>query len=595
MKTVLGLSMSSTGLGWVLLDESDTTGAVLDHDAFDFGADAVGDGDVSRHVAAVRGAQAIATSDGHRITSVGVTWTDDVDGQANLLLKSLPDLGFENVTVVRLPHAASQWARAFGPVLGFRKCAVCVIESAAVTVLAAGNGTVRTSVTHMRESADGLSRWLSSVFEKNGWEPDRVFLVGPRGDLELISSSLQQTLPMPVEASEDVQLALARGTAIAVAPDAKIIDLQVNSAEDDTRHKQPIWPRRKPRPRPAKKPARPDLPKADEIEAWTAALKPARPRPVAPVRAPADSVTTTMPAVPVAETVEPARVAAAAEPTVEAKAPEASPAENEVAEVKAEVVEVQAVQDEAVQTKVIELPVPAPIEPVVAEPKSSTASNEAAGDETTKIDTAGVDTADDKTAVIATVTAPRPDRKRRWPAWYGPHARAATVVLVGLVAFFSLGPLLGGQKDTKPAEQLPASGSATTSISVHAVPSPLPPPTVASIHQVAGEPLAPPLPEAMPPAVPAIEAAAPVDVVEPAPPAAAEPLPTAAEPVTAAPVAAPAAIAEPAPATLPPAPEAPAPAPEAPAADAPPPGEPVAPPPPDPIMVVLGPLFGALP
>ena len=43
----------------------------------------------------------------------------------------------------------------------------------------------------MRESADGLSRWLTEVFEENRLQPDSLFLVGSRGDLELISGSVE--------------------------------------------------------------------------------------------------------------------------------------------------------------------------------------------------------------------------------------------------------------------------------------------------------------------------------------------------------------------------------------------------------------------
>ena len=60
MEAVLGLSMTSTSVGWVLLDGQDADGVVIDHDAFDVLADVAAHDDFSRHLAAVRGAQAIA-------------------------------------------------------------------------------------------------------------------------------------------------------------------------------------------------------------------------------------------------------------------------------------------------------------------------------------------------------------------------------------------------------------------------------------------------------------------------------------------------------------------------------------------------------
>ena len=89
---------------------------------------------------------------------------------------------------------------------------------------------LRTSVTHMRESVDGLARWLTDVFDGNHWQPDTLFLVGSRGDLELISETLEEALPMPVVASDDAQLVLARGAALAVSADTDVAAVQADSA-----------------------------------------------------------------------------------------------------------------------------------------------------------------------------------------------------------------------------------------------------------------------------------------------------------------------------------------------------------------------------
>ncbi len=100
METVLGLSLTSTSVDWILVDRNDTDGTALDHDSFDI-ADAATGADASRQLAAVRGAQAIAASSGHQVRSIGVTWTDDVDTTAVSLLKALPEWGFDNVVAVR--------------------------------------------------------------------------------------------------------------------------------------------------------------------------------------------------------------------------------------------------------------------------------------------------------------------------------------------------------------------------------------------------------------------------------------------------------------------------------------------------------------
>lgn len=214
MNTVLGLSMTSTGIAWVLLENENGETKTLDHDHFTVVADIATDGDISTHEAAVRGARAIASASGHRVDTICLTWSADVAAKAELLRKSLSDMGFGRIVPVRMAHAARSWAHALGPGDGFDGCAVCVVESSAVTVVSVHGETVRTAMTHMRESADGLGRWLTGFFDDEEMQPQRLYLIGARGDLELISGPLEQALGVPVVSSDDVQLALACGAAL---------------------------------------------------------------------------------------------------------------------------------------------------------------------------------------------------------------------------------------------------------------------------------------------------------------------------------------------------------------------------------------------
>src|SRR5690606_19205495 len=126
--------MTSAGVAWVLMQGTGPDAVTLDHDHFSV-ADTATDGDISRHQAAVRGACAIAEASGHRVTSIGVTWSDDVEAKATLLVKALPDMGFADVVTVPLADATQTWAHAFGRTLGFERCALCVVEPSAVTVV----------------------------------------------------------------------------------------------------------------------------------------------------------------------------------------------------------------------------------------------------------------------------------------------------------------------------------------------------------------------------------------------------------------------------------------------------------------------------
>ncbi len=104
MGTVLGLSLTPSRVGWVMLGGSSVDSETLDHDICDVGSGS-DDGDLARYLAAVRGVQAIAATGGQDLTTVGVTWTDGAAAVASLLLEALPDLGFEKVVSVRLAAA----------------------------------------------------------------------------------------------------------------------------------------------------------------------------------------------------------------------------------------------------------------------------------------------------------------------------------------------------------------------------------------------------------------------------------------------------------------------------------------------------------
>ena len=105
VEPILGLSMTSSKVGWVVLDGSGLDAATLDHDVFDLAGGSADDDDISKQVAAVRGVQAIAAAGGQDLRSIGVTWTADATATAFQMLSSLPDLGFDTVVMARLAEA----------------------------------------------------------------------------------------------------------------------------------------------------------------------------------------------------------------------------------------------------------------------------------------------------------------------------------------------------------------------------------------------------------------------------------------------------------------------------------------------------------
>jgi hypothetical protein len=219
MDAVLGLSMTPTTVGLVLVEGQEADGATMDKDEFavhDRGlASAVNTSE--KAAAAVMRTEAIAAARGHRLHSIGITWSEDADTEASLLLESLSESGFDNVVAVRLPEATEALARGIADVIGFDITAVCVIEPDAVVVLVVDttDGAVQTAVNHAVTTDEDLARWLSAIFAQAEWRPEALVLVGSGSDLEAITPHLEDVLAVPVFVPAEAQLALARGAAIA--------------------------------------------------------------------------------------------------------------------------------------------------------------------------------------------------------------------------------------------------------------------------------------------------------------------------------------------------------------------------------------------
>lgn len=246
LDTVLGLSLTSTAAGWVLVEGHGADGAILDHDEF---ALRVGGGAgtvqaAEQVAAAVSRAEAAATATDHRLHLIRITWSDDAAAGAALVVETLTAAGFDNVVSVRLVQAAETLAQGLAPVIGYDKTAVCVLEheSATVVMVDSDHGETRTAVKQVAGGADGLSRWLTKVPGRNGWHPDCVVVVGSDADLEGVASELDDALSIPVFTQSGAELALARGAALASAQDAGFTEgVAVESADGADRFRSPSY------------------------------------------------------------------------------------------------------------------------------------------------------------------------------------------------------------------------------------------------------------------------------------------------------------------------------------------------------------------
>ncbi|MDA2895281.1 hypothetical protein PDG61_30530 [Mycolicibacterium sp. BiH015] len=253
MDVVVGLSVTPSAVGVVLVEGQDDDGVTLDGESFEVRrrgrSNAVETS--AQAAAAVLRTEAVAADLGRRVHSIGVTWSDDADTEASLLLKSLSDSGFDNIVPVRLSEATDALARRIAQVLGFRSTAVCVIEPEQLIalVVASGDdpdsaGSVQTAVNHTVVTEDDLVGWLSSVFARADWEPEALVLVGSADDLDGLLPVLEDALAVPVYSPDQARLALARGAALACAQPGEFTDWDVPGAAPATPAKRftRFWP-----------------------------------------------------------------------------------------------------------------------------------------------------------------------------------------------------------------------------------------------------------------------------------------------------------------------------------------------------------------
>lgn len=214
MDAVLGLSMTPRSLSVVVVGGGDQPDGSR-NDAFEVAVDGSdGRSATERATAAV---EAIVAARGDRLKSIGVTWSDDADVEASLLMESLTESGFDNVVPIRLPEATEALARGMADVIGYRTSAVCVIEpdTAIALIVHTGDGAVQTAINHTIDSDESLIGWLSTVFARADWQPEALVVVGSAGGFDAVLPQLEEALSVPVFAPAEAPLALARGAALA--------------------------------------------------------------------------------------------------------------------------------------------------------------------------------------------------------------------------------------------------------------------------------------------------------------------------------------------------------------------------------------------
>jgi hypothetical protein len=211
MDLVLGLSMTSTDLRWVLVEGTAGEGATVHRDGIDF--ETLDD--------------VIAAVGDNRLHAVGVTWTNEAESQASTVLETLADRGLENVIAISELEAADALASGIADRAGYDDVAVCLVEpDAAVVAMVTPDGATVDRIARPLDGDDAveLPSGVIALLNLDEWQPEAIFVVGSADDLDLVMSSIAGLTDAPVISAAEADLALARGAALASAHAVNTLD-----------------------------------------------------------------------------------------------------------------------------------------------------------------------------------------------------------------------------------------------------------------------------------------------------------------------------------------------------------------------------------
>lgn len=216
MDIAMGVSIASPTVCMVLTGGESADGSTIEHETFDIPAgEAVSD----QVVTAIRQARRGAAAAGHRISSVGVAFSDPIEG--DLLRDALARQQVDDVMVVSAFLAAVALTQSAGSALGDAHTALLYVTptSATVATVNSADGAIADVHRHRLgegELADELAELVSCV-EDVPEPPGGVFVVGSGVALAAVKSRLEEATSLPVSFPGEPELALARGAGLASA------------------------------------------------------------------------------------------------------------------------------------------------------------------------------------------------------------------------------------------------------------------------------------------------------------------------------------------------------------------------------------------
>ncbi|WP_006246449.1 DUF7159 family protein [Mycolicibacterium tusciae] len=211
MDLVLGVSMTSAAVRWVLVEGSTGEGATISRGSFDLG-EAVDPDDLLDVL--------LIDEPDNRMHAIGLTWTNEATDAASGVLEAVRARGYDNVIAVSELEAGDVLAAGIAAIADYDDVAVCIVEpDAAVVAIVNSEGV---TVDRFGRPPDGsdvveLPSSVMAMLELDDWRPDSIFVVGSAEDLDLIKTTLEAVTDAPVFSAAEADLALARGAALASA------------------------------------------------------------------------------------------------------------------------------------------------------------------------------------------------------------------------------------------------------------------------------------------------------------------------------------------------------------------------------------------
>ena len=219
MDVVLGVSMAPSAVRMVLVEGAGADGTTVDDDHF--AVEQTAGGAAQRVAEAILGTQQGAREGGYRLTSTGVTWTDQVE--AVLLRDALAHHKVEDVMLVSAFLAAAALAQAVGNVVCYTRTGLLFIEPDIATLAVVDSADGSLAEVHRRPLPDDDDRAVAELAalvasaDQLAARPDGVFVVGSGVDVAMIKPELDRATPLPVTAPAEPEMALAHGAALASA------------------------------------------------------------------------------------------------------------------------------------------------------------------------------------------------------------------------------------------------------------------------------------------------------------------------------------------------------------------------------------------